>query len=151
MANRTDKNYQSGSQETRRYSKCGQSHCIACRKDFRIDKFRSGGKGGQHQNKTDTGVRITHIPSGLSAECRDTRSQITNQRKAFNKLAPKVENWWRQQQKFAEIEAIQVTETIRTYNQAKNRITDHATGKKYPFDLDNPKFILDRWKTNSQQ
>lgn len=56
------------------------------KKDFRIDTFRSGGKGGQHQNKTDSGVRITHIITGLSSECRKYKSQIQNKKEAFIKL-----------------------------------------------------------------
>lgn len=60
------------------------------RKDFRVDTFASGGKGGQHQNKTQSGVRITHILSGLSSECRETRNQGKNKKIAFRKLAQKI-------------------------------------------------------------
>jgi len=65
------------------------------KKDFRIDTFRSGGKGGQHQNKVESGVRITHIASGLSAESRNTRSQHRNRAIAFKRLADRKEfqNW----------------------------------------------------------
>ena len=56
-------------------------------KDCRIDTFRSGGKGGQNQNKRDTGVRITHEPSGAVAESREERSQLLNKRRAFIKMA----------------------------------------------------------------
>src|SRR5690625_2031716 len=55
------------------------------RKDFRIDTFRSGGKGGQHQNKTDSGVRFTHIESGAVGESREARSQKDNRRNAFRR------------------------------------------------------------------
>ncbi len=55
-------------------------------KDFKVQTFRSGGKGGQHQNKTDSGVRIVHRESGAVAECREERSQYQNKRKAFEKL-----------------------------------------------------------------
>ena len=56
------------------------------KKDFRVDKFRSGGKGGQHQNKRDTGVRITHLDSGAVGEARDSRSQPQNKKSAFERL-----------------------------------------------------------------
>ena len=56
------------------------------KKDFRIDRFRSGGKGGQHQNKTETGIRITHKETGISHENRTERSQLQNQKRAFQKL-----------------------------------------------------------------
>lgn len=67
------------------------------KKDFRVDKFRSGGKGGQHQNKVESGVRITHIESGISAESRSTRSQYRNKQLAFGRLCDKPEfiNWLR--------------------------------------------------------
>lgn len=56
------------------------------KKDFRIDTFRSGGKGGQHQNTSDSGVRITHIESGAIGESREERSQFQNKKKAFERL-----------------------------------------------------------------
>lgn len=65
------------------------------KKDFRIDTFRSGGKGGQNQNKRDTGVRITHIESGAVGESREERSQAQNKKKAFERLveSPKFKAW----------------------------------------------------------
>lgn len=70
---------------------------ILTKKDFRVDKFRSGGKGGQHQNKVESGVRITHIKSGLSAESRSETSQHRNKQIAFRRLCDKPEfiNWLR--------------------------------------------------------
>jgi protein subunit release factor B len=52
-----------------------------------VDTFRAGGKGGQHQNKTETGVRVVHAPSGAIGEARDTRSQLENKRSAFRRMA----------------------------------------------------------------
>lgn len=54
--------------------------------DCRVDTFRAGGKGGQHQNKTETGVRVVHEPSGAVGESRETRSQLTNKRAAFRRM-----------------------------------------------------------------
>lgn len=63
--------------------------------DFRIDTFRSGGKGGQHQNKTESGVRITHIESGAVGESREERSQHQNKKKALERLvrSDKFQKW----------------------------------------------------------
>jgi len=65
------------------------------KKDFRIDRFRSGGKGGQNQNKVETGVRITHIESGAVGESRTERQQHQNQKLAFNRLieSKKFKTW----------------------------------------------------------
>lgn len=67
------------------------------KKDFRVDRFKSGGKGGQHQNKVESGVRITHIKSGISTESRNERSQHRNKQIAFRRLCEKTEfkNWLR--------------------------------------------------------
>ena len=67
------------------------------KKDFRVDRFKSGGKGGQHQNKVESGVRITHIKSGISTESRNERSQHRNKQIAFKRLCDKPEfnNWLR--------------------------------------------------------
>lgn len=69
------------------------------RKDLVIQTFRAGGKGGQHQNKTETGVRVVHPPSGAVGEARDSRSQDQNKRAAFRKMADSVRfrSWVRDQ------------------------------------------------------
>lgn len=66
--------------------------------DCRVDTFRSGGKGGQHQNTTDSGVRITHLASGAVGESREERSQHANKRKAFRRMAEseKFRKWHRE-------------------------------------------------------
>jgi protein subunit release factor A len=67
------------------------------KKDLRVDTFRSGGKGGQNQNKRDTGVRITHLESGAVGESREERSQEQNKKNAFKRMAdhPKFKQWHR--------------------------------------------------------
>ena len=68
-------------------------------KDLKWDYFRAGGKGGQKQNKTDSGARVTHIPSGVACEAREQRSQVQNRRSALAKLAahPKFVLWCKMQ------------------------------------------------------
>lgn len=65
------------------------------KKDFRVDTFRAGGPGGQKQNKTSSGVRITHLESGAVGESRDDRSQARNKKKAFLRLvkSPRFQAW----------------------------------------------------------
>lgn len=84
-----------------------------CQKDFRIDTFRSGGKGGQNQNKRDTGVRIVHEPSGAVGESREERKQIQNKRTAFNRLvrSDKFQKWLR-------IESARISGKIAEINRA---------------------------------
>lgn len=103
------------------------------KKDFRIDRFRSGGKGGQHQNTSDTGVRITHIESGISAECRETRSQKENQNRAFRKLVERLKTHYMPEWKSGHgVERSK--ERIRTYHQVRDTVLDHRTGQTYQFD-----------------
>ena len=97
----------------------------ARRKDFRIDTFRSGGNGGQNQNKVESGVRIVHLPTGLASECRATPSQHQNRRTAFRHLAAKLAEKVR-----ADMDGRPPisNETIRTYHAVDNRVKDHASG-----------------------
>jgi peptide chain release factor 1 len=97
----------------------------ARRKDFRIDTFRSGGPGGQHQNKSDSGVRITHLDTGLFAECRETRSQGQNRKIAFRRLADKIVSHVKAQERK---EHVISNECIRTYHEPDNRVKDHKSG-----------------------
>ncbi|MEZ0232476.1 MAG: peptide chain release factor 1 [Methylophilaceae bacterium] len=100
--------------------------------DIRIDTFRASGAGGQHINKTDSAVRITHFPTGIVVECQDGRSQHSNKAQAMQVLAARIkakqEN--EQQSKIASerkslIGSGDRSERIRTYNYPQGRITDH--------------------------
>lgn len=100
--------------------------------DLKVDTFRASGAGGQHVNKTDSAIRITHIPTGTIVECQDERSQHKNRARAMSLLAARIMDAKRQvhDQKIAQERKNLVgsgdrSERIRTYNYPQGRVTDH--------------------------
>ena len=114
--------------------------------EIRVDTFRASGAGGQHVNKTDSAVRLTHIPSGIVVECQDGRSQHKNKEKAMSLLQSKLNEAALEEQS-KELDSqrkIMVgsgdrSEKIRTYNFPQSRVTDH----RIEFSIHNLEEFLD--------
>ena len=103
--------------------------------DLQVDVFRASGAGGQHVNKTESAIRMTHLPTGIVVECQDERSQFKNREKALKILRSRIYEKKQREadEKMAAQRKLQVgtgdrSERIRTYNYPQSRVSDHRIG-----------------------
>lgn len=98
--------------------------------DFRVDWFSGTGPGGQHRNKSQNCCRITHIETGISAQCQDSRSAHRNQASAFRVLAKRLIAYYDSLENESEYKS---DERVRTYNKSRNEVIDHASGLRQSY------------------
>jgi len=113
----------------------GQDEVVLNPAELRIDTYRASGAGGQHVNKTESAIRVTHLPTGIVVECQDSRSQHKNKERALAVLAARIRDKQarEQQAKTASTRKLLIgsgdrSERIRTYNFPQGRVTDHRIG-----------------------
>ncbi len=99
------------------------------KKDFKLEWYSGSGAGGQHRNMHKNCCRITHLESGLTVNGTETKSRVSNQRTAFNKLAKMVLAWYNDDTK----ERINATDVIRNYHAVRNEVHDKASGLKQSY------------------
>lgn len=104
-----------------------EKETIAAKSDFRVDYYLSSKNGGQRGDKKRTAVRITHIPSGLSACCEDERYQHLNKIKAFKRLGDKVVEWWKKNNDSVS-QQYRSDKEVRVYNEKRGSVKDSDTG-----------------------
>src|SRR4029450_3019434 len=110
--------------------------------DIRIDTMRAGGAGGQHVNKTESAVRITHLPTGVVVTCMDERSQHKNRDRAMRILRSRLFEMERERlhaeragQRRSQVGSGDRSERVRTYNFPQNRVSDHRLGENFSLEL----------------
>jgi peptide chain release factor 1 len=108
--------------------------------DLMVEVYKGSGPGGQHKNKTETGVKILHIPSGIRVKCEDERSQLANHQKAMKELERRLQRYVTQGAKIKEdknrneqISSGERSVKEFTWNSQRNEVIDHSTGKRWNF------------------